>query len=381
MTAPSTAVSGPRILGDLDAAFKIPIITVSSSDPRERGRQHGEQAGAQMDASIEFYARLFELSHRLSWRDVAERALIWKPIVEQFDADLLQEATGIAEGSGRSLGEILALNARGEMVYAQFLKAEGCTSFALLPSGSRSGHMFAGQNWDWRSGTRASRIVLRVEQPPKPTLTMVLEAGQLGRHGVNSTGLAIFANGLPAGTSVPGVPQAVIRRRVLDQPAVDKALDVIFETQQQIPANVLVAHRDGFAIDVETTPRGHRWGYPSEGIITHANHYEYFLGADYQPRLGTDSLYRSFRMREGVAAARELETADQVVAQLGRTFADTFGAPNAIAVHPDPARPEHARWETLSSSVLDLTAGAWYLADGPADSHAYRKLPWSLYES
>ncbi len=380
MTLTSPPASRNRGFLDTMDGFAIPIVHVSARTARERGRQHGEAARAQIDASIEYYRDLFERSHSLGWHEIAERALVWEPIVRDFDPDLLEEAQGIADGARRSLGEILALNARGEMVYAQFLKAEGCTSFALLPSGSGTGRMYAGQNWDWRSGAKDSRIVLRIEQPPKPTITMIVEAGQLGRHGVNTEGIAVFANGLPASSSVPGVPQAVIRRRILDQPAIDRALDVVFEARQQIPANVLIAHRDGFAIDVETTPDGHRWAYPSGGVITHANHYEYFSGAGYQPRLGTDSLYRTFRMREGLERARGI-TDEGVVRQLiGDAFADGFGAPNSIAVHPDPAQPRHLQWETLSSSILDLTEGAWFVADGPSDMHPYRRLPWSLHD-
>ncbi|MEV6983189.1 C45 family peptidase [Sphaerisporangium sp. NPDC051017] len=369
----------PVFLHDIDADFEIPVFTISSASAFERGEQYGTQARAQIDASIACYSRLFSISHGLDWSEVAERALIWEPIVGKYDADIADEIRGIAHGAGRELGEILALNARGEMVYAQFLKAEGCTSFALLADGNASGHAFAGQNWDWRMLSKDSRVILRIEQPPKPTITMVVEAGQVGRHGANSAGLAVFANGLPAKASELGVPQALIRRKVLDQHRFDRALEVVLGAEQQIPANVLIAHRD-FAIDVETTPTEHRWEYPQDGVIAHANHFEYFQGAEYQPRLGADSLYRGYLMRQSLNRLRSESDVGAVLRGIGTAFANKFGHPNSIAAHPDPDEPEHLQWGTLSSSIVDLTEGTWYITDGPADTRAYRRLGWSVFD-
>lgn len=363
----------------LDSEFAIPVYSISSSDPFERGVQHGTQAREQIEASIGYYSRLFEVSHHLGWREITERALVWEAILDDFDRDLGQEARGIAEGSGRSLGEILALNARGELVYAEYLKPDGCTSFAMLPDGNAAGKSFAGQNWDWRTGAAASRVILRIQQPPKPTITMVLEAGQLGRHGANSAGISVFANGLPVTRNGPGVPQAAIRRKTLDQRRFDDALDVVFGARQQIPSNVLVAHQE-FAIDIETTPGDRRWGYPENGVITHANHFEFFAGPSYQPELGTDSLWRSFLLRQGLTRLRDETDPQRLLQGIGNAFANRFGHPNAIAVHPDLADPDHLQWGTLSSSIVDLSEGAWHIADGPADVTPYRRLPWNIYD-
>lgn len=361
--------------------FEIPVITVSAATPLERGVQHGSAAAEQIDASIGYYAALFERSHGLPWSEIAARALRWESVIEGFDADLLAELRGIAEGSGRSLGEILALNARGEMVYTDLLAADGCTSFALMPEGSGSDRTFAGQNWDWRTGAAGSRILIRIEQPPKPTLTMLVEAGQLGRHGVNSEGISLFANGLPATQAEVGVPQAVIRRRILDQPRVDQALEIALKAPAQIPANLVLAHRE-FAIDLETTPEETRWEYPSNGVLTHANHFEYFRGPAYaMPTLGADSLYRAHLLRRRLGRAAGVAEPGAVLTIVADSLADDFGQPNGISVHPDPGLPEHLQWATLTSTIIDLTEGAWYMADGAPDQRPYRRLPWNVYDA
>lgn len=366
---------------DFSNDFEIPVITISASTPFERGLQHGSQAKAQIDLSVEYYARLFEIKHSVTWAKVAERAMLWeKPIVE-YDSDLFEEIRGIAKGSSRSVGEILALNARGEMVYSGFLESDGCTAFALMQDGSASGHTFAGQNWDWRIGTAGSRIIVRIEQPPKPTLSMMVEAGQLGRHGANSEGVGIFANGLPASRTQIGLPQAVIRRHVLDQANYEKALDVVLKTQTQIPANVILAHQD-FAIDVEMTPDERRWRHAENGIITHANHFEYFRGPEYTPgRVGGGStLYRGYLLRQGLSRAAGVTSPGSVREIVASSLSNQFGHPNALATHPEPDAPRHTQWGTLVSSIVDLTSGHWYMADGAPDVRPYRKLPWNIFD-
>ncbi|NED79954.1 acyl-coenzyme A--6-aminopenicillanic-acid-acyltransferase form, partial [Streptomyces sp. SID11233] len=132
-----------------------------------------------------------------------------------------------AEGAGTGLADVLALNARGEVLYDKSFAAmaaadaaeepaEGCTSFAAYGAASGDGHVWAGQNWDWRAQAGETVVMLRVVQPPKPTLLMQVEAGQIGRQGANSAGIALNANGLGGRFDASvGLPQTVVRRAVL----------------------------------------------------------------------------------------------------------------------------------------------------------------------
>src|SRR5207247_2375070 len=82
--------------------------------------------------------------------------------------------------------------------------------------------------------------------------------GQIGRHGANSAGIALNANGLGArfGKGV-GIPQPFIRRRVLESTEMQGALKAVFDSKQSVCTNLLITPRDGFAIDLETTPAPH----------------------------------------------------------------------------------------------------------------------------
>ncbi|MFI7135162.1 C45 family autoproteolytic acyltransferase/hydrolase [Nonomuraea sp. NPDC050153] len=365
----------------------ITLVDVSGT-PRERGRQYGEQARTQIAASIGYYQEAFAASCGLNWQEVCERARMWLPLVSDFAPDLLEEVEGIAEGAGRELLEIMALNARGEIVYDSTFAdlredSDGCSSFALLPEASGDGHVYAGQNWDWRERAADSVIMLRISAPAKPTIIMQIEAGQVGRHGANSAGLALQANGLGGRfANQVGVPQPFIRRRVLESADMYTALNVLFSVRPQIANNYLFVHRDGFAIDVEATPDRHGWMYPTDGVLVHGNHYQAFMPeqvkAGYRP-MAVDSLYRVPRIEQALKGCRTASGSDETHKIISGALSDHFGHPHGVCAHPDERMDPVLRWQTLTSSVVDLTTGEYRVAVGTPCESAYETLPWELY--
>ncbi|MEV0810153.1 C45 family peptidase [Micromonospora sp. NPDC050200] len=368
------------------AQLSIPLIEVSG-DPLERGRAYGEAARDRIAMAIDFYAEAFVRSAQLPWSQVTARALGWVPLIEDYLPGILEEVRGIAEGSGRTFGEILALNGRGELSYANpFADDEPgeCTSFALMPDGTGDGHVYCGQNWDWRNQVRDTLVLLRVEQEGKPTILMQVEAGQVGRHGVNSAGLALNANGLGARFSQGiGVPGTFIRRRVLEQWDMHGALRAVFRVRQAFSTNLVLTHRDGFAIDVETTPGRHGWLYPSDGVLVHANHFESFIPTqvadDYRPN-SLDTLYRGYRARQGLMRCRHLTVPAEVRAQVRSAMSDHFSAPNSVCTHPDPDDHPLDAYLTVASSLVDLTTGEYRIAVGPPCENDYELVPHNIYD-
>lgn len=365
--------------------FSIPLIELSG-DAQQRGRAYGEAARDRIAAAIDFYAEAFVRSADLSWSEVTTRALEWVPLIEDYLPGILDEVRGIAEGSGRTFGEILALNGRGELSYANpFADKPGeCTSFAMLPDGSGDGHVYCGQNWDWRNEIRDTLVLLRVQQPGKPTILMQVEAGQVGRHGANSAGLALNANGLGARFSHGiGVPGTFIRRKVLEQWDMYGALQAVFKVRQAFSTNLVLTHRDGFAIDVETTPARHGWMYPTDGLLVHANHFESFvptqLTADYRPG-AVDTLYRGYRVRQALARCRHLTDPAQVRATVRAAMSDHFSAPNSVCTHPDPDDHPLDAYLTVASSLVDLTTGEYRIAVGPPCENEYELVPYNIYD-
>jgi isopenicillin-N N-acyltransferase-like protein len=367
------------------------IIEVASPSAHDRGRQYGSAAADLIEQAIAYYREGFAHQAGLTWDQVLEHTRPWHRLVERDFPELLEEMTGIAEGAGVLLSEIVALNCRGEIIYDNWFpptdepgQSDGCTSFSLIDGAAGDGHVYAGQNWDWRHAIRDTVVILRVVQPPKPTLIMQLEAGQIGRHGANSDGLALNANGLGGrfDDSV-GMPQTVIRRAVLDAPNVAEALKILTWTKAHIPSNALITHRDGFAIDIETTPEGHGWEYGLHGLLVHGNHYQAFT----PPSAGTghrlmspDSLVRVQRARRGLASAAYAEKSDDVRAAIHSAMSDHLGRPDSLCAHPDEGLPEIEQWSTTLSSCVDLTTGDYYVAGGSPCENPYVQIPFNLYQ-
>ena len=368
-------------------AAAIPLIEISGP-PLERGRQHGEAARTQIRTAIEFYRESFERTAGLRWPDVQERVHRWVPLIESYLPGISDEVRGIAEGSGFRFEEILALNGRGEFTAGDpFVNLDesrdGCTSYFISDEASGDGHVYAGQNWDWRSGINETVIMLRVEQPPKPTIVMQVEAGQVGRHGANSAGIALNANGLGGrfGNKL-GIPQPYIRRKILNAVTLHDALEAVFKSTQSICTNLLISHRDGEAFDIETTPGRHGWLEPENGTIVHANHFMAFvpeqLADSYRP-FSPDSLYRVTRVRKAFRALSTARTPEAMRNLIAGALRDHFGYPDSVCNHADPNRHELDRTETVASSIVDLTTGDYHLAFGLPCEHEYERLPWNLY--
>ncbi|MEU8137562.1 C45 family peptidase [Streptodolium elevatio] len=374
-----------------------------SGTPLERGRQYGEAARGRIAASVDYYAEAFGASSGLTWGQVTARAEAWLGPAADFAPDLLDEMHGIAQGAGLGVADIMALNARGEIIYDSTFAAmgtkrsesdmtdadhedapDGCTSFALLGPAAGDGHVYAGQNWDWRYGVRDTVMLLRIVQPGRPTVIMQVEAGQIGRQGANSAGIALNANGLGGRFDhAVGVPQTLVRRRVLDSPDPARALDVLFRTRAHIASNALLTHRSGFAIDVETTPGPNGWMYPVDGLLVHGNHYQAFvppqLAHTYRPS-APDSLLRVPRAEAGLRRCRETADPAETRKFIREAMSDHLGHPESLCTHPDPARPEVRRWATLLSSCVDLTTGEYRVTAGSPCENEYQLAPWNLYD-
>jgi isopenicillin-N N-acyltransferase-like protein len=362
---------------------RIPLIELSG-DARERGRQHGEAARDRIRLSIDVYAEAFGGAAGLSWDEVRELAPRWLPLVEAYNGpELVDELHGIAEGADVTLGDVLALNGRGDLSYTNPFADEECSAWALLDEATPDGHTYCGQNWDWRLATQETVVMLRIEQPGKPTIVMQTEAGQIGRQGANSAGLALNATGLgPRWGSGLRLPQPYIRRRILDSWDFQEALEAIFHSQQSVCSNLLLTHRDGFAIDIETTPGRHAWGYPEDGVLVHTNHFVYFvppqIEATYRPAV-VDSLIRLERIEGSLRRVRDTRDGEELRALVRETMSDHFSFPNSVCNHPDERDAPVDRSQTVASTIVDLTTGEYRLSHGPPCANEYELLPWNLY--
>ncbi|RZQ60833.1 C45 family autoproteolytic acyltransferase/hydolase [Amycolatopsis suaedae] len=364
--------------------MSIPTIEISG-DPHTRGTQYGEQTREAVATAIGYYTESLGKATGLTWAQIRDKARRWLEPAREFAPELVEEMDGIAAGAGVHPGDILVLNVRGEASYDPTFRdvPDGCTSFAMTTA-SGDGHVYCGQNWDWRDGVRDTVVLLRIVQPPKPTVVMHVEAGQVGRQGANSAGIGLNANGLGGRfDATMGVPQTLIRRKALDCASLSDALDVLVRTRGHIASNALLTHRDRFAIDVETTPGACGWMYPDDGLLVHGNHFQAFvppqLAAEHRP-FSPDSLIRVPRATEGLRRCADATDPAEVRKRIRTALSDHLGYPDSLCAHPDPAREPVRRWATLLSSCVDLTAGEYRVTPGNPCANEYQLAPWNLYD-
>lgn len=300
----------PRAVAD------APLIEVSGS-PGARGRAHGEGARTRIAAGIAHYSEQLAKTGltRGELKDLVESFL---PRIDAFDGTYVPEMQGIAAGANRPLEDIVLLNARTEILKlapkAANAKAskianvdddpDGCTGVVAMPSATGDGKLIHALNWDWKVECADTAIVLHISSEDGPDILTFTEAGQLARCGMNSAGIAITANYLECERDYRqiGVPLALIRRKVLQQPLLALAMGAAYSAPKSASNNIIISQASGIAIDFECAPDESFQVHPENGLIVHANHWVSPVALSKLTDTGIastpDSLYRDLRVRD-----------------------------------------------------------------------------------
>lgn len=361
-----------------------PRIRVSGS-PRERGVQYGAQARDQVLRGKTGYEKAFAHAAGWTWQQAVESvAHLARPVREAFP-QYHEEMEGIAEGSGLAFEDVFTMNARTEVIWAATARqsdaqraayARECSSFALLPQRTETGHTLIGQNWDWLVHGFDSVVVLEVDQETKPNFVTIVEAGLLAKSSLNSSGLGVAVNSLvtSADTAPSGIPFHVLIRAFADCDSLTDAIYVATKHQRSSSGNYLLAHADGTAVNLETTPgdyRGVTPQLPQDGALVHTNHFTSpILGAtDVGHYAMADSLIRLQRVQTTIAESSQPATIDSLHAAL----CDHADFPAAVCCHPDPRESDAEQWATVMSVIMDLDERAIYLSEGNPCRNPHRR--------
>ncbi|TWT18710.1 hypothetical protein FQY83_15185 [Luteimonas marina] len=348
----------------------FPLIRIAGA-PRERGRQYGKLAIERIGRTIEIYRRAYA-AIGIPWDRVREIATTFAPDIKAFSPELFEEIRGIAEGSGLLMEEIVALNARTELVYweergEQFERDDGCTSVMVLPEASANGHLLHAWNWDWRDESADSTIVLDIMPETGPRVLTVVEAGLLARAGFNSAGIAVTGNNLEAEEvrGRYGVPAPLIRRAVLMSESYTMALKQVFDVKRSFSNNLMITSAGGEGVDLETTPDRVFWLQPEKGLLVHTNHFAspaaHVLVNDLSLAKGPDSLHRSRRVQAALGSKLGAITVDD----LKQALDDRFDSPYAVCATPGKADASGRISSTVATMIMDTTAQVMHVASTP----------------
>ena len=280
----------------------------------------------------------------------------------------MEEIRGIAEGSKYALEDILALNVRSEIVLqgAQVNALDGgCTSFAFTPFRSASGETWLGQNWDWKMTEQKGCVILHIKQANKPDITMVTEAGIVGKIGYNSAGIGVALNALASDKIVEGkvIPLHIALRGVLNSVTLSDAIRAAGIMNLSCCANFTMASAEGQAVCVEIGPGDIDVLYAEDGYCTHTNHF-------YGPRMINvkdtgrislpDSYLRLGRIRDMIKQIEGKVT----VQDIKHMLCDHVGYPDSICRHEDITEPAEKRFGTIFSIIMNLDREEMYFAPG-----------------
>jgi len=373
-------LSRPAPSGEQD---EFPFFELEGS-PQDIGLQYGRKAGDYVHRSVAIYQKALA-SKGMDWEAARQKAREFAPQIGRYNRDFLTELEAIAKGAGLPLEDLVAINARTELLYGQKTTeppgaetdVDGCTGAMAMPEATADHHCLHGQNWDWRDECADSAVVLRIRPEDGPAMLIFVEAGILARCGMNSAGVAITGNFLQTDHDfgLDGVPVPLIRRRILMSRWLGEAMRVVFDAPRTFSNNLMISQRDGECIDLEATPREVFWIHAEGGLLVHANHFT-SPGAlakvhDLGLETNTDSLYRDRRVRARLKSALGKLTVDDFKA----AFADRYGSPRAVCRSP-VLGPGGKTSSTVATIVMDTTAGRMWIAKRPYLNSGFR--PYAL---
>ncbi len=387
------------------AARLLPVVTLTGT-PHQQGLAHGRQLADRIRHNLAVYFGRFEREGGLKPAEVLARVAEAWPSLAAAHPAYAAGVAGIAEGVGEPLERIAALNLRYEILYHQFTAkamVDGCTSFALLPEATADGHLYMGQNWDWIPEVQGA--VLHIQEEGRPEQLCFTEAGIFGgKIGLNAAGLGVAINGL---TSTAddwrrlGTPVHVRTWQVLRAERLEDAAAAVLAEPRSCSVHLLVSQagaragasapadegaKSGAAAPgsapstppdrawgLETAPTAHRRLEPEAGVYSHANHFrdEEAIGVRQPPSPNRPgSVHREARCRTLLDRPGEPWTPEAILDQLR----DHDGHPNSVCRHPDPARGPDQAYHTVTSVLMDLTAGRMWISDGPPCGAGYLEL-------
>jgi isopenicillin-N N-acyltransferase like protein len=309
---------------------------------RELGRQHGEQAASRIERHLDLMCR----SHKINRAELRRRALLFQPMFERYCPHLLDEMRGIAEGARVELSEAMACNIRGLPK-----QADGCTAYAIGRKGTAGRSVLAGQNSDMDNNVPPLAYVLHLQPENKPEVLIWTFGGMLGYHGMNSAGVAHFANALGGGpASRFAMPHYPVKRMMLECATLDEAVNVLKNVPLGSNGNYVLCDGAGAIMDVEATTEGVELIRDNgAGFLVHTNHFlcpRYARKENFE-KSWQDSFPRIDRMNQLIRSSYGGVT----VARMQEFLRDHSGRPTGICRHDGESRtvasliaePDHRR--------------------------------------
>lgn len=369
----------------------LPLLRLEGA-PYDVGLAHGVDARELIAQNVRTYLRRFAQEAGIDRVEIRKRAAAYRKVIEEANPAYAKEVAGIADGARQDPLDIVAINVRYEILYTEFVRKAlsgqaagtpdvgGCTSFALLPSQTTNGHLLMGENWDWIPDIEG--IVVHGRRGDQPLSLGFTEAGIAGaKIGLNDAGIGLAINGLVTDRDAWSrllTPFHVRCWEILASKTLEHAVSAVVGTKRACSANFLIGKADGenaLVVDLETSPEAECRFTPSEGFLVHTNHFLQPESMGLVQPLGEELASTYNRLsRFGELVRGRLSQGERIGIDDLRTFlADHKGELNSICRHASLVKPEHERYATVVSVIMDVDAREMYIAPGPPCETEYRR--------
>lgn len=330
-------------------------LEVAGATPRELGLSRGAALRGSLGGAYTKYAELFrvlgvdEERERDGVARVVSALRGWRP-------GLLEEFSGIAEGAGVELSQVVALNARTEIIALGEKPSSECSTLTA----EIGEHRYGVQTWDWHVELDPFWHTHTVSGPGLRYAGLT-EQGILSKIGVNEAGLALHFNILGHREDRPdGVPMHVLSSVVLSEcRSVDEAIELIREAPiaSSSAFTMLDAQR---AVSVEMSPAGVFVIEAVAGSVQRTNHFQHEtpLAAQKSEIYEPDSSERLALVRARLAEGLPVAPGDLV-----RVLLTEEGEP-PLTCRADMSKGYGDRWATLATLITDPEARTIRILDG-----------------
>jgi isopenicillin-N N-acyltransferase-like protein len=170
-----------------------PVRTFTSSPlpPRERGVEFGRGNADAVRRSVAGYLTLFARRGAPGY-DARRWAAEFRDLIGDLEPDALAEIGGIAEGARVDVLDVVAVNARTELLAkADPYGERECSTVVVTPADAPA---YGVQTWDWYASMADTWLRWRIPQPDGSWLETVTEYGLLAKIGVSSRGVGVLLN-------------------------------------------------------------------------------------------------------------------------------------------------------------------------------------------
>ena len=348
----------------------IPVIELDIPDSKERGQAYGETAGSIIKNIVEIYKELFRGKTGFTWDKISSMLDPYIKKTTEFAPDLMEEIQGIATGANLSFKDIFALNARSEILLDLGIYTDECSTLMALPGSTKNNSTILAQNWDWNKEIESCQVILKIPQRKDiPAIVTFTEAGQLSKIGMNGSGIGLTVNSLSADKSCIGIPWIFISRRILESNRLTQAMGYLLGSPKGHSMNFLIAHKDGEAVDIETSCIENHIFFPQGNFMAHTNHYinpctgfKDIKNSDNNP----STYIRLYRIQKRLDQMnREID-----VNAVQDILKDHFDHPFSVCTHDSQAfTPALQASKTCLSIIMDLSQKSiWYTKGNPCQN-------------